>query len=107
MDNGKIFTRLACAKLNIRHLKARPYSPEAKGKVERRTVEGFLAELSLQKARDVGRIEQSIQRLAFRSNKPHSALDGKTPVDTFASDSASLHFHSLETLADASRTSSG
>jgi transposase InsO family protein len=35
VDNGKIFTstwlQLACARLNIRHLKTRPYSPEAKG----------------------------------------------------------------------------
>jgi transposase InsO family protein len=38
VDNGKIFTstwlQLACAKLNIRHLKTRPYSPEAKGYVK-------------------------------------------------------------------------
>jgi transposase InsO family protein len=38
VDNGKIFTstwlQLSCAKLNIRHLKTRPYSPEAKGYVK-------------------------------------------------------------------------
>jgi transposase InsO family protein len=56
VDNGKIFVshwlQLACAQLNIRHLRTRPYNAEAKGKVERfnRTVESFLAELSLQKA---------------------------------------------------------
>ena len=55
VDNGKIFTstwfQLACAKLNIRHLRTSPYNAESKGKIERfnRTVESFLDESSLQK----------------------------------------------------------
>jgi hypothetical protein len=35
------------------------------------------------------------------NNKPHSALDGKTPSDAFASDSAPLRFSSIETLREA------
>ena len=39
VDQGKIFVsrwfRMACARLNIRHLAAKPYSPEAKGKIEK------------------------------------------------------------------------
>jgi transposase len=39
VDNGKIFisewTRLACAKLGIRHLSTKPYSPESKGNVKK------------------------------------------------------------------------
>jgi hypothetical protein len=109
VDNGKIFTstwlQLACAKLNIRHLKTRPYSPEAKGKVERfnRTVENFLAELSLQKARTLEELNQLFGAWLSEGyqNKPHSALDGKTPAEVFASDSAPLRFHSIEALADA------
>ena len=55
VDNGKIFVsgwhRLACAKLGIRHMRTQPYSPEAKGKVERfnRTVEEFFEEVKLYK----------------------------------------------------------
>ena len=55
MDNGQIFIsqwlRLACAKLRIRHLNTRAYSPEAKGKIERfnRTVEEFLQKARLEK----------------------------------------------------------
>jgi transposase InsO family protein len=43
--------RLACAKLRIRHLNAKAYSPESKGKIERfnLTVEEFLGEASLEK----------------------------------------------------------
>jgi len=55
VDQGKIFIsqwlRLACAKLRIRHLNARAYSPEAKGKIERwnRTVDEFIQEAYLEK----------------------------------------------------------
>ena len=109
VDNGKIYTstwlQLACAKLNIRHLKARPYNAEAKGKVERfnRTVESFLAELSLQKAQTLEELNQLFGAWLSEgyNHKPHSALNGKTPAEIFASDNAPLHFHSIETLADA------
>jgi hypothetical protein len=35
------------------------------------------------------------------NNKPHSALDGQTPAEDFASDSAPLRFPSIEALKDA------
>jgi hypothetical protein len=109
VDNGKIFTsqwlKLACANLNIRHLKARPYNAEAKGKVERfnRTVEDFLAELSLQKAQSLEELNRLFAAWLSEgyNNKPHSSLEGKTPADVFASDSAPLRFPSFETLKDA------
>jgi len=108
-DNGRIFTstwlQLACAKLNIRHLKARPYNAEAKGKVERfnRTVESFLAELSLQKAQTLEELNLLFGAWLSEgyNNKPHGALNGKTPAEEFACDCAPLRFHSIETLKDA------
>ena len=109
VDNGKIFTstwlQLACAKLNIRHLKTRPYNAEAKGKVERfnRTVESFLAELSLQKAQTLEELNRLFSAWLSEgyNNKPHSALDGKTPAEDFASNSAPLRFSSMEALREA------
>jgi transposase InsO family protein len=109
VDNGKIFTstwlQLACAKLNIRHLKARPYNPEAKGKVERfnRTVENFLSELSLQKAQNLDELNRLFAAWLSEgyNHKPHSALSGKAPADVFASDTAPLRFPSIEALKDA------
>jgi transposase InsO family protein len=109
VDNGKIFTstwlQLACAKLNIRHLKTRPYNAEAKGKVERfnRTVEGFLAELSLQKAQTLEELNCLFSAWLSEgyNYKPHSALDGKTPASVFASDAAPLRFSSIEILREA------
>jgi len=35
------------------------------------------------------------------NNKPHSALDGKTPVEVFGTDNAPLRFSSIEALGEA------
>ena len=54
VDNGKIFVskwfKLACARLEIRHITARPYNAKTKGKLEKfnKTVEQFLNELTLE-----------------------------------------------------------
>jgi transposase InsO family protein len=109
VDNGKIFTstwlQLACAKLNIRHLRTRPYSAESKGKVERfnRTVENFLSELSLQKVQTLEELNGLFGAWLSEAynNKPHGSLDGKTPADAFASDTAPLRFAGIEMLKDA------
>jgi transposase InsO family protein len=109
VNNGKIFIstwlQLACARLNIRHLRTRHYSPEAKGKVERfnRTVESFLAELSLQKADSLEELNRMFSAWLSEgyNNKPHSSLNGKSPSEVFNSDIAPLRFHSLEALGDA------
>ena len=98
VDNGKIFTsiwlRLACAKLNIRHLKTKPYNAAAKGKVERfnRTVEAFLSELSLQEVQTLEEVNNLFDAWLSEgyNNKPHSSLDGQTPADVFASDRKSV-----------------
>lgn len=55
VDQGKIFVsrwlRLACARLRIRHLTAKPYSAASKGKIERfnLTAEEFIQEACLEK----------------------------------------------------------
>ncbi len=109
VDNGKIFVstwmKLACAHLNIRHLNTRPYSPEAKGKVERfnRTVEEFLAEAALQSPATLDALNALFRVwLSERyQHKPHSALGGKSPAEAFAQDTTPLRFHSLEALQHA------
>ena len=109
VDNGRIFTstwlQLSCAQLNIRHLRTRPFCAEARGKVERfnRTVESFLAELSLQKAQTLDELNHLFGAWLSEgyNNKPHSALNGKTPAEVFALDSAPLRFHSYEAITEA------
>ena len=64
VDNGKIFIsqwmKLACAKLRVRHLNTKAYSPESKGKIERfnRTVEEFLQEATLEKPQTLKQLNE-------------------------------------------------
>jgi transposase InsO family protein len=110
VDNGKIFTsawtEVVCARLGIRLLKARAYSPESKGKIERfnRTVgDSFLSELSLSPAATLSDLNEKFAAWLSEgyNHKPHSALDGKTPADVFRDDATPIRFHSIEALADA------
>lgn len=109
VDNGKIFVstwfKLACGRLNIRHLTTKPFNPEGKGKVEafNRTVESFLAELSLEKPQTLKSLNDHFRAWLSEAyhHQPHSALDGKTPAEAFANDTTPLRFHSPEALQDA------
>jgi hypothetical protein len=109
VDNGKIFisqwVRLACAKLGIRHLNTRIYSPESKGKIERwnRTVDEFIQEVYLEKPADL----EALNRL-FRAwlsegynRREHSALNGQSPAQAFNQDPKAVHFPSPEKLREA------
>ena len=108
-DNGKQYrtkwmTR-ACSKLGIKLLFAKPYSPEATGKVERfnRVVDSFLAESHLEKPQTLDRLNVlfDVWLSECYQNKPHSALGGKSPHTAFLSDSKSLKFLSSEVITNA------
>lgn len=109
IDNGKIFVsrwfRLACARLNIRHITAAAYSPESKGKIERwnRTVEDFLAEISLEKPNTLAALNQAfaIWREEGYNHRVHSALPNVTPAQRFQDDEKRLRFVTLEECRDA------
>ena len=100
VDNGKIFVsrwfRYACARMNIRHMVAQPYSPESKGKIERlnRTVEEFFAENSLEKPKTLEELNQafSLWVEAGYNHKKHSSLNGMTPAERFNMDEKRLRF---------------
>lgn len=105
-DNGKQYrtkwmTR-TCSKLGIRLLFAKPYSPEATGKVERfnRVVDSFLSEAALEKPR-LNELFQIWLSECYQ-NKSHSALEKKmSPETAFRSDKKALRFVDPEILADA------
>ncbi|MDD4238471.1 MAG: DDE-type integrase/transposase/recombinase [Desulfotomaculaceae bacterium] len=109
-DNGsqyrtKWMTR-ACAKMGIRLLFAKPYSPEATGKVERfnRVVDGFLAEAALEKPQSLDRLNEMFQVWLEEcyQNKPHSGLEGGlNPETAYRSDKKALKFLAPETVANA------
>jgi putative transposase len=109
-DNGKQYRtkwmNRACAKLGIRLVFTKPYSPESKGKTERinRTVDHFLDEIKLEKAITLDQLNVWFQ--AWLSEcyqaKPHSALkDGASPEVAYRSDPSALRFVEPSKLADA------
>lgn len=109
-DNGKQYrtkwmTR-TCSKLGIRLIFARPYSPEATGKVERfnRVVDSFLSEAALEKPKKLDRLNELFQVWLSEcyQNKHHSALENKmSPETAFRSDKQPLRFVETEVLTNA------
>lgn len=93
-DQGKIFTggqlKLVCANLRIRLLHARPYAAWSKGKIERffRTLqESFLPELKFEPATNFQELNRRLWHWIENvyHQRPHAALEGKTPMERFRS----------------------
>jgi hypothetical protein len=96
----------ACSKLGIRLLFAKPYSPEATGKVERfnRVVDTFLSESALEKPKTLARLNElfAVWLSECYQNKPHSALENKrSPETAYRSDKKPLWFVDPDELANA------
>lgn len=112
-DNGKQFrTRWmarTCSKLGTRLLYAKPYAAASKGKIERfnRTVDSFLAEVSLEKVESLDALNRkfAVWLSECYQNKPHSALSTEehavTPETAYRSDAKAPRFIEPETLASA------
>jgi putative transposase len=109
-DNGKQYRTKwmarACSKLGIRLVFAKPYSPEATGKVERfnRVVDSFLSEAVLEKPKTLRRLNELFQVWLSEcyQHKPHSALANKqSPETTFRSDKKALRFVDPDVLTNA------
>jgi len=109
VDQGKIFVsqwlKLACARLRIRHLSTKAYSPEAKGKIERwnRTVDEFIREAHLEKAQTLYQLNALFRAWLSEgyNHQVHSALSGKTPAQAFTQDIRPLRFPGPEASRDA------
>ncbi|MGI6597399.1 MAG: DDE-type integrase/transposase/recombinase [bacterium] len=107
-DNGKVYDslhlRLICASLGIILSHARPYSPASKGKIERafRTIRmQFLDCLDLAEIHSLDML--NVQFLTYVEStynlRPHSSLDGLSPMDRYLKDKDRLSFvSSVENL---------
>ena len=109
-DNGSQYRTKwmirACAKMGIRLIYAKPYSPEATGKVERfnRVVDSFLSEAALEKPQTLDKLNDLFQVWLSEcyQNKPHSGLDGNiSPQTAYRSDKKALQFLDPEIIANA------
>jgi putative transposase len=93
VDNGSAFRSqhlaLACAKLGITLIHARPYHPEGKGKQERwfRTIRlQLLPRLSEQDTKSLEALNRRLWAYVEGEyhHAPHRGLDGMTPLDAWA-----------------------
>jgi len=109
-DNGKQYRTKwmsrTCSKLGTRLIYAKPYSPEAKGKIERfnRVIDSFLGEAALEKPQSLDRLNELFQSWLTEcyQEKPHSALGEKiSPNSAFRSDKKALRFIDPDTLTNA------
>ncbi|MDW7652055.1 MAG: DDE-type integrase/transposase/recombinase [Bacillota bacterium] len=109
-DNGSQYRtkwmNRACAKMGIRLLFAKPYSPESTGKVEafNKTAGSFLDEAALEKPQTLDKLNQLfwVWLEECYQTKPHSGLDGKTsPESAYRSGKKALKFLDPETIANA------
>ena len=109
-DNGKQFRNKwmsrACAKLGIRLLFAKPYSPEGTGKIEKfnQNIDRFLDEYKFDNS--VRSLESMNERFWIwleecYQNRPHMALNGKSPVQTYNLNSTPLKFLPSDQVANA------
>ena len=109
-DNGKQYRtkwmKRACAKMGIRLMYARPYSPESTGKIERfnRVVDSFLNEFTLEKTRTLDRLNQLfwIWLEECYQNKPHSALNNNiSPENAFRIDIKAIKYINPDIITNA------
>lgn len=109
VDNGKVYVsrwfRVACAKLGIRHINTKAYSPESKGKIERfnSTMEEFLQEISLEKPKSLEELNRKFRIWLDEgyNMREHSSLKGITPMQAYSRDPKKVKFATPEECADA------
>ena len=107
-DNGGQFKNKwmerACVILGIKLIFTAPYSPEAKGKIERfnRTLESFLAEAALKNVDNLDEFNAlwNVWLAECYHNKEHSALN-ETPEVSYKSSKTPLRFLPAEIVASA------
>ena len=100
VDNGKEFVsrwmRIGCARLGIRHIAAKPYSPASKGKVERFNgrVDEFIREVSLLELKSLTHLNSLYRAWLEEAYQhfEHSSLNGLSPMQAFQKDQKRIRF---------------
>ena len=124
VDNGKIFVskwfKLACARLGVRHIAAKPYSAKTKGKCEKyhQRVDEFLREFKLEPVKtlpelnrkfsiylDEGYIHDGHGALTLEERDPHTGellhKRERTPYQAYTEDPAKVRYVSSLECRDA------
>ena len=124
VDNGKIFVskwfKLACARLGVKHVAAKPYSAQTKGKCEKyhQRVDEFMAELELEPVKtlpelnrkfsiylDEGYVHDSHGALTLEERDTHTGellhKRERTPYQAYTEDPAKVRYVSSTECLDA------
>jgi transposase InsO family protein len=109
LDNGSQYRsewlKTACAKIGVKLIFTKPFSPEAKGKVEafNRRVDSFLSEASLTGAKTLKEYNEllDVWITEYYHKTPHSGTGGISPETAFKSDTRPLRFVEAQKLRDA------
>jgi transposase InsO family protein len=109
LDNGGQYRsewlKTACAKIGVKLIFTKPFSPEAKGKVEafNRRIDAFLSEASLTGAKTLKEYNELLDVWIneYYHKAPHSGTGGITPEAAFKSDTRPLNFIEAQKLRDA------
>lgn len=105
-DNGSQYIsrhmQQVCAKLGIKKLTARPRRASAKGKVEflNKYLDKFVDEVKLKRPQSCSEVQHYLDIWMYElyHNKPHSALDGQTPLSVFKQDDKNIRWADKEQL---------
>jgi len=109
VDNGQEFVsrwmRIGCARLGIKHLAAKPYSPESKGKIERfnSRVSEFMREAALGKLESLSHLNKLYRAWLEEAyqHSEHSSIGNLTPMQAFQRDGKQVRFTTPEECYDA------
>jgi transposase InsO family protein len=109
LDNGRQYRSnwlgKACAKLGIRIIFTKPYSPEAHGKAEafNRRINSFLSEAALQKCVDLDDLNHNLELWidGYYHKSGHSSLGDISPATAFTMDPRPLQFVDEKAIRDA------
>jgi transposase InsO family protein len=109
VDNGKQYRskllERACMKLGIKLKFAKPYSPEAKGKIEvfNRRINSFLSEVALMEVTSLGELNTQLELWLreYYHKKEHYGLGGISPGTAFRTDTRPLKFADVEKVKEA------
>jgi transposase InsO family protein len=124
VDNGKIFVskwyKLACTRFGIRHLRARPYSPQTKGKIEsyNKSVSQFMREFELEPTKTLSELNRKFtiwldegythghhESLTLTERDPHTGEKlnerKRTPYQAYIEDPAKVQYISSIECRDA------
>jgi len=94
-----------CAKLGIRKLSTKPYSPESNGLVENfnKQINKFISEVAFKKPASLAEYNELLLIWVeeYYHNRPHTGLGNISPATAFATDKRPLKFVPTELLREA------